>query len=275
MIHLFVDVDGTLIDEETKTICQRNKEVIKDFISKGHKLSIATGRSVYICDKIIDELDIAHPGHYFVNLNGAVAYDYKYNPLYSSTIKTNRLRDIIQVAIDYKYGINLYTLNGIYLYLPDDVENLLFKNAKNLTLLNKDSLEEFLKEKAGEILKIEFQSSDYQSLIDMYNETKDLFEGLDIAFSSKRYFELTNSGVSKGTAIEYLLKHELEEGTIVATIGDSPNDLTMIQLDVESFAVKNAEDMILKNAKTITKSTAKEGAVAEAIEYLLEKYGDK
>ena len=70
-------------------------------------------------------------------------------------------------------------------------------------------------------------------------------------------------GISKGNALLELMELKGYRPTEVATIGDSMNDISMLQVTPYSFAMSHSDNIIKQSSHYIVKS------VAEAIEMVL------
>ncbi|MEG2848471.1 MAG: HAD hydrolase family protein, partial [Bacilli bacterium] len=79
---------------------------------------------------------------------------------------------------------------------------------------------------------------------------------LDIYFSSEHTLNLVPKGVSKHEAIKNVCKIvgvNLEE---IATIGDSPNDISMLKTTKYSFAMENSRKEVVDSARYTAKSVS-------------------
>lgn len=80
----------------------------------------------------------------------------------------------------------------------------------------------------------------------------------------KHNIEITRKGTSKGKAVERLANHYNLTSKDVITIGDSENDLSMIEYAGLGIAMGNAIDSVKQKSKFITDSNDNDG-VAKAI----------
>ena len=72
MINVLVtDLDGTLFypKKPRKLICQKNKELAKDFVAQGGRIAVATSRTEVIKPKIQDRLGVPFD---FIGADGTV-----------------------------------------------------------------------------------------------------------------------------------------------------------------------------------------------------------
>ena len=78
-------------------------------------------------------------------------------------------------------------------------------------------------------------------------------------------YELGGMGVSKGAALRFLMDREGIHPEDLMAAGDSPNDITMLELAGLSVAVSNAEDSVKRVCRYIAPSN-EDGGVGEAVE---------
>ena len=91
------------------------------------------------------------------------------------------------------------------------------------------------------------------------------FPELEIASSIERNLELSAPGVTKGRGLMALAEHLGLTPDQVMAVGDSGNDLTMVQLAGLGVAMGNATREVLAAADAVTADNDHDG-VAEAIE---------
>ncbi|MTL48593.1 HAD-IIB family hydrolase, partial [Turicibacter sanguinis] len=107
---------------------------------------------------------------------------------------------------------------------------------------------------------------------DILNEVKAEIKAkcphLEVVSSWKNNFEVMKKGSSKGEAVKQLTKYFNLTPDEVMCIGDSENDLSMIQFAGVGVAMGNATEDVKQAAQFITTSN-KEGGVANAIEHFV------
>ncbi|MDP3441916.1 MAG: HAD hydrolase family protein, partial [Ignavibacteria bacterium] len=92
---------------------------------------------------------------------------------------------------------------------------------------------------------------------------KEYGERLDVIYSGLENIELMPKGISKGNALLELMELKGYKPTEVAVIGDSMNDLTMLQVTPYSFAMSHSDAIIKESSHYVVKS------VADAIDMVL------
>ena len=107
---------------------------------------------------------------------------------------------------------------------------------------------------------------------EMFAYFKELFgRNLQISFSRPEYLEFTNAEATKGNALAVLGQMlDISREEIIA-IGDSHNDISMIEYAGLGIAMGNAIDELKHHADYVTKGNDENG-VAEAVErFILKK----
>lgn len=88
-----------------------------------------------------------------------------------------------------------------------------------------------------------------------------------IAESGERWVDIMMPGVSKGTALAHIQRTLGVTPEETAAFGDNGNDIPMLRLAAESYAVSNARDEVKKTAKHVLGDT--EHAVLDVLERML------
>ena len=71
----FTDLDSTLLNDE-KTVSPLLREALIKMLSNGHKLTLASGRSLHSILKVKDSLDLGTDKGIFISaFNGSLIYD--------------------------------------------------------------------------------------------------------------------------------------------------------------------------------------------------------
>ena len=97
------------------------------------------------------------------------------------------------------------------------------------------------------------------------------YEDVDFVKSSDIFLEMLPKGVSKGSALAEYRRLKGMEGCTFVSIGDFDNDIEMIvEADVGACPA-NAEESVKAKADLVLSRTNDEGAVAELIDYIIER----
>ncbi|GAB6168267.1 Cof-type HAD-IIB family hydrolase [Clostridium carnis] len=264
-----IDMDGTLLNSKHE-VSEENKNALKQAKAKGINVAITTGRlfasARYYSNLIgIDAPVIASNGAYIKN---------KYNDIaiLENTISTDVLIKIYEIVKKYNLFINFNTwdtvlretdLPSTHAYVK--MNEMLVPNERVKFVINED-LTESIKKLDGKIIKgIVIEDFDKEKLLACKEELKETFgEKLHVVSSGTNNFEIMNGNSSKGSAVAYLADTLGIDASNVMCIGDSENDISMIQYAGVGVAMGNALDIVKEVANDIT-STNEESGVAKAI----------
>ncbi len=258
---IFSDMDGTLLKNDME-ISEKNINTIKKATQKGVEFVICTGRGVYGVERFLKQLDLFGKKGYVICQNGAAVYDLEnMNMVVKHAFSANKLRPVVEAA----------RRLGIDIYLYDDRTFLTEKittEAKNYCkVMGADMriLEDGLSYE-GHFTKC-LLSAKTELLEQLRTEITPLTtETFNIFYSGPYYLEIVKKGVSKGNAlVETAQKAGIALSEVIA-VGDSENDLSMIQKAGLGIAVGNAVEDVKKAANVVMQETCAEDAVAALIE---------
>lgn len=262
---IFIDIDGTLFDHAKDAIPESAKNAILSAKSKGHKIFLSTGRPYVDIDQEI----LNFPLDGMIVSCGAVVYvDNK--PIYCKTYPQKELINLIQFMIDNNIG---FSLDGIHKnYLTEEAFNclssLMFKNnedselsrammAKNNCFPFEDMKEEDLKE----VVKISIFTKNKESCEKLFQKIPDSLTGFMYKNNHLDLYngEISIKGITKATGLKKITCYlnKAIEDTIV--IGDSLNDLDILQEAGLSICMGNGADECKEVADFITKDISDDG----------------
>lgn len=267
---LAADIDGTLI--ENGYINPINLEKIEFFTSEGGCFSLSTGRTMAAVSDAVSKIKNLSPS---VVANGCMIYDFKNSDILYEKLIDNSDYHIIKKILDLncKIGIEVHSRGTVFFlnhtreldlhkeYEKFDTVSIDFdtvcKYPWNKALFSFDS--NHSREKLYKLLENETYSC-------RFVDTSALIKG-----ELQNYVEQIPSGVSKFSALKKLCDIlNIKKGSLFA-IGDYYNDLEMIKnADISAVPFTSPED-IKEHATYITRS-CKDGAVADFIDFLTNKY---
>ncbi len=280
------DMDGTLLNENQK-ISEENRKALEAVMEMGGQVIIATGRSYKEARLALDEVNFNCP---IISMNGAAVYDQKGELIASQPIAFEELESTITFLEEAGLYFELYTNHGVFSKNPEHAIDSLV----DIVLSANPELDrEAVRRRA--LARIEygflFETHDYHALIreeDMqvfkilvFSLYKDQlstaaqglakFEGLTITSSGKGNIEINRRGVSKGNALEKLLKmHGIPLEETIA-IGDNLNDVSMFEKAGLSIAMENASEEIKRICKDTTFSNKEDGVAHAIYRYMVSK----
>ena len=261
-----IDCDNTLIKHDGE-MHPDNIKAINMILEKGIKVVIATGRNDILVKDYMDEAGFKE--EIVIGCNGASIRDLKDNSIIQlNYIPKDTMKKIIDICLKNHIKAKMYTLTESYSTseenMGDELKEIL-TYTKQLTLsleykFEKD-IESLIDKK--EFLKVVILEDDREKLLNIQNQFK-VLEDISAVISARNCLDIMKKGVSKGNALkDYSNMLGIKQEEIVA-IGDSENDLEMLNFASFSVAMGNAEDFIKQACDMVTLKND-EGGVAYAI----------
>lgn len=257
--EIFCDLDGTLFIDK---ISEEDKKAILLAYDHGISFSIATGRVFEHSKSILEECKL---NGYLITENGSYVYDKNQKLIYSYSMKDNQIKKIISLYENFDY----IDKNEDVIYFKYDGKVIMPVDGSKAEYLTRgfEINPEITKFESynGKIGNIGILTTDHEKLDRMINDfKKSLSSELDIYASSRTTINIVPKGVSKFEGIKHACRAENIGLNQVATIGDSPNDISMLKNIDMSFAMSNAFDSVKNIAKYETPS------VADAIKMIID-----
>ena len=269
---LFIDIDGTLFDHEKDGIPESAKEAILSAKSKGHKIFLSTGRPYADIDKEI--LDFPLDG--MIVSCGAVVY-VENKPIYCKTYPQKELINLIQFMLDHDIG---FSLDGIRKnYLSEEaftcLSDLMFKNNEESELSrammaknNCFTFEEMKEEDLKEVVKISIFTKNKESCEKLFQRIPESLVGFMYKNNHLDLYngEISIKGITKATGLKQIANYLNIPIEDTIAIGDSLNDLDILQAAGLSICMGNGADECKKVADFTTKHISDDG-LAYALEH--------
>lgn len=248
---VFFDIDGTLVDEETFLIPESTKNAIKTMRKNGHLAFINTGRTLCQIDGIRSEIEfdgvICGCGTYI---------EYNNTVLLHKSLGEDLTKEIVQAMKKYNLDAALEGIVGVYY---DDIE--LIKHPEILrvrdmhTIAGVNTGEGWYKENLNIDKFVIFlnDNSDFDSFFNEFNDRLDFIKRAD------DFYELTPLNYCKASGIKFLINHLNIPFKNTYAIGDSTNDLTMLQYVENSIAMGNSNPKLFDLVNFVTKNINDDG----------------
>ena len=262
---IFIDIDGTLFDHAKDAIPESAKNAILSVKSKGHKIFLSTGRPYADIDQEI----LNSPLDGMIVSCGAVVYvDNK--PIYCKTYPQKELISLIQFMLDNNIG---FSLDGICKnYLSEEafhcLSGLMFKNnedselsrammAKNNCFPFEDMKEEDLKA----VVKISIFTKNKKSCEKLFQRIPKSLVGFMYKNNHLDLYngEISIKGITKATGLKQITNYLNIPIEDTIAIGDSLNDLDILQEAGLSICMGNGADECKKTADFVTKDISNDG----------------
>jgi Cof subfamily protein (haloacid dehalogenase superfamily) len=284
MSLIAIDLDGTLLNHQNE-ISEENKNAIQYAQEKGFEVVISSARAYFDVRNICEKAGLSL---FIIGTNGATIHSKEGKQISSTIIEKNDVRSILEWLNERNYYYEVFTDTAIYIIKKESEKfNQEIQRIKSTSLdermieLTEDAerqLDQFgyvAVENVDEILNkkenfynILICSFDNEKLTDGRNQFEEFAE-LAVVSSAEHNLEITNKKASKGMALENLalfINCSLDQAM---AIGDSENDLSMLQKVGYSVAMGNAKKRI-KDACTMTTLKNVENGVAHAIYQYIE-----
>lgn len=264
-----IDLDETLLNSE-KTVSKKNIEAILKAEEMGVRIAIATGRGVAFVQDTLKAIGFHdQENEYVISFNGGAVTENKGNRfLYTDPLPFDFVSELYKKGIEYDVSVQVFTREDIFVYHYPEEERAYLEPGIKMTEIYSKNID-FLKD--TEIIKVMFMNTDHNYLRQIAEDLKGLTVEREVTYSSNRYIEFTDQGVSKGTALKFLADHldiELSE-TIV--VGDNFNDHSMFKVAGFAVGVKNMVPELKDEVDYITEAHHDDDAVAEVInKFILE-----
>lgn len=261
------DLDGTLL-LQNKHISKRTYDVLKKANKNGVHVVIATGRSFSALPESIFKIDGMR---YVVTSNGANIIDLKDNEvIYKNCIDAAQIPKIINFLKGRSYILEVFTGGKAYMSKSDydkfRSRTIDFRPIEYVlqTRIPIADIFEFTSKNASAIENININ---FDSLSDKPKAYEELlkFDNITVTTSFDFNLEIGGNTTSKGDALNFLTQMLGLTSKNVLSIGDNPNDSSMLGFSEIAVAVENAHEDIIKLADHITSSNDEDG-VAKAVE---------
>ena len=241
---VFFDLDGTLIsDDEAYIIPDSAVNAIHKAQENGHLMYVDTGRTVMNVEQRIR--DIGFDGYVcgcgmYIECGGKVIYQH--------TLPTKLCRNVANLV----YECNM---TPMYEHSKSFYCDKRSRNLDGFVKLNNDfAFDKFL--------------AWYDEKSDIERFKREIEKDFDFIVRGDGFCEMTVKGFSKGTGIEKVLEYHNIPINSAYAIGDSMNDLPMLNAVPNSIVMGNGSDELKKSASFVTKDLLDNG-----IEYALKHFG--
>lgn len=255
-----IDLDDTMLRTDL-TISQRTKEALQAAQAQGVTVTIATGRMFVSARPYALELGIDVP---LITYQGAMVVMADGRILSHHPMDLDISCRLVEFLKPFGHHINLYM--GDDLYIEKQSPEAARYQALTRTYLNVvEDLGALLRQKGQGATKFSLMATP-QQVKDVMKQVAEAFAGTVQVVPSKPHFlEFGRPDMGKGVALSQMARELGITRHQVMAIGDSPNDLDMIEYAGWGVAMGNAEECIKAKAQWITATNDADG-VAVALE---------
>ena len=255
------DMDDTLLNSKTK-LSERNAAAIRKAIAAGIVFLIATGRMYVSVKPYADTLGLDVP---LVTYNGALVKGSKSGKVYyEHPLKLETALELLAYCKEKGYYIQSY--QGDELWVKEATEFSAFYTRISGIPATPVGERLYHPETAPYKLLAMTKPEEFQKV---WQDIQRQFAGKVVVTSSRdNFLELMEPGVNKWNAVKAVAKVYGIKPEEIMCIGDSNNDLCMIENAGIGVAVANAKPAVRAAAKLVTVSNDEDG-VAQVIEQVL------
>ncbi len=254
------DLDGTLFYPKDKRniIYQPNLFVLQNFVDKGGKLVLISGRSVDYCKKVIKKLD--RPAS-IIGFNGSCIYqDDKY--IEQNTIPNEEVKNIVNETFQAfkNFGTFIMTDKGVFVHLKTKsrfirwISKVYYRGQREYAekfYSDEKSFQEQLEN--GNIYKVllffGFSKRKMKKAREANKILRNTYENFEFSWSTC-VIEITLKNCNKARALEDFVKINNINKEDVIVVGDSGNDICMFKSFYEnSFCMGHSPKSVSKYAR--------------------------
>ena len=253
-----MDMDDTLLNE-TQQVTMRTKKAIRRAMDAGVNVTIATGRMFRSALPFAQELGIQLP---LITYNGAMIREMiSGKTLFHRPIGTELAQELADLFRQRGWYLQKYVDDRLYVSELDENAKFYADYARVEAIpLGSEFFQ--MKEAPTKMLSM----GDTAELTEIKTEVAARYgDRLYLASSKKRYLEMVDVRVNKGEAVAFLAEMLGIAQAEVMAIGDSMNDVDMIEYAGCGVAMGNANATVRAAADYITAANSEDG-VAAAIE---------
>lgn len=258
---VFSDIDGTIsISDDNLT--GKTLTAINQLHQKGIPVILTTARCYKDTTQIIDQFK--HKPDYTILLQGGEIIDKNGNVLLKNKIPDESGKKLI----DWVNSLNEEKINSqLIMYFDDEaysIGNVKFPWQTNCQIIKINSFDNlFANNKTLQKAMLYSTDKDFflNGLISSFNTAN--IRDLDLKPSMSGFHEIQNKSVSKDKAINFILEKLEISPRNTMVIGDSSNDIEMLDFISNrnglAIAMGNADSNVKRHANAVTKDIEQEG----------------
>ncbi len=262
-----LDLDGTTINND-RVISQRNRQALQAAADKGVNIVIATGRTFSALPKDVFEIPAIR---YVLTSNGARITDLAENrTVYENCISPFATEKAVELLRSHKYVVECFVEGVAYIeksyfeYVKEG--NRCFRDREYILKTRNpvEGIYEYMLANKGHLENININFDDVSEKPAMREKLLTLPE-VTITTSFPHNLEIGGATTSKAEALRELGRILGVLPEEMMAVGDSPNDIAMLQACGLPVAVGNAVDEVKAVVKYVAPANHEDG-VADAVE---------
>lgn len=249
---IFFDIDGTLVDMQTKQISAKTTEALRRLKENGIKICIATGRSPVSLPKF-DGINFDA----YLTFNGSYCYDQS-GAIFSNPICTEDVQRIIQNAAAIGRPVSVATKDRLAANGYDEDLAEYYSIAHQVLTVAED----FAEATQQEIYQVMLgcRETDYPAILDGV-------KGAKITAWWDRAVDIIPANGGKGMGIQKILDYYRLDKSEAMAFGDGNNDIEMLEAVGTGIAMENASPRLKAIADDICGHVAQDGVYHYCLEH--------
>jgi Cof subfamily protein (haloacid dehalogenase superfamily) len=262
---IVLDLDDTLLRDDL-TISPRTKKALMDAQQAGVKVVLASGRPTSAMLPVAEELRLKDYGSFILSFNGAKINNCETGEeWFSSTLPVETVHHLYEISRRENIDIHTYVGDTIVTEAANpytDIEG-------EITKLEVKVVDSFTAAVTEPVVKV-LMLKEPAILAAVEEKLQKEFDGTLSVMRSKPFFlEFTEAGVTKGTSLNYLIGQLGITREEVIAMGDSANDLSMIEFAGLGVAMGNASEAIKAQSDFVTDTNMNDGVAKVVEEFIL------
>ncbi len=256
-----IDLDDTLLNS-SHAVSERNVKALNAVRNQGGIVILASGRMAATMKPTADLLEITTP---LICYNGAIVRDrISGKDIMKQTVPIELSNEVMQFASDNNLQLNFYEGDSVYSEKETEWMQLYAKRTGAKFIIIPDFMQQL---KGLSPIKLIIVDSP-QNIERLLPEMQERYSGrLNVMRSNSEYLEFLPLLANKGSALEFVANMFNVDIRDTVAIGDSWNDIPMLQRAGLGVAVGNAKPEVQASAGMVV-STSDDDGVAEALEKL-------
>lgn len=261
---LAVDLDGTLWNHSLN-FDARDSEALHQAARRGVEVVPVSARPPFGIEYGLHGSDFYR---YAIAYNGSLVYERAtQQELLNLVIPPAQTEAAIDLIHKYRLYAGFYAGGDFYAEFDDENARLEARSQGRHPVIVPD-LSKFASRGPNKLIVIELK--DNQRLSSFYEEASRNLADLSLLYSTDYTIEICHSLVSKASGLRFVAERLGIQPAEIMAVGDSYNDLSMIELAGIGVAVANAPQEVRQAADWVTAS-CQEGGVAQAVaKFILE-----
>ncbi len=240
---LATDYDGTL--KFGGSVMDADLDAIRRWREAGNLFVIVTGRSKESISAETEGFNI--PVDYYVTNNGGMVFDNKDNALLSTTLDTITAIDLMYISHEHPDIVSYVVNDGVHRHKVEVHPNL---EDHRYPTLKQDWTEEQVMD-SGNFAQVVFSCNTPESAKELADQFNQYFGETIAAYANNFVVDVVAKGISKSTGLDFVTAYVGADDNDVYAIGDSYNDIPMLEGVDNSAAVGAAPAEVQDAAKSI------------------------